>query len=249
MSIASPTLRSSSSTLPCPSCSSCATERCARPSTAEMPTGTSKTGARSDAVFSSPSGATATTSSGGSSSSFRSVFGSSAIGGRLVGGSGSGGGNQGFGVKALGGERALERFGDPRRGRGRIERGRAVAPLEHERSLGQRRIGARQDLPGVADRFGGLRERGLQSFGELRRRAQDQSGRRFHLSRERRERSLQRRLRKALAGRAGAVFVGGGGQRRQGGLGGGGEVRQRLRGLRVRARHRRGLALGPGGRG
>src|SRR5581483_8955488 len=241
MSIASPTLRSSSSTLPCPSCSSCATERCARPSTAEIPTGTSKTGARSDAVFSAPSGATATTSSGGSSSSFRSVFGSSAIGGRLVGGSGSGGGNQGFGVKALGGERALERFGDPRRGRGRIERGRAVAPLEHERSLGQRRIGARQDLPGVADRFGGLGERGLQPLGELRRRAQDQSGRRFHLSRERRERSLQRRLRKALAGgvgdlaragerqlgRAGAVFVGGGGQRRQGGLGGGGEVRQR----------------------
>src|SRR5438093_1103045 len=53
MSMASPTRRSSSSTLPGPSFNRLATDRLALPSTAEMWTGTSKTGARSAAVLSS----------------------------------------------------------------------------------------------------------------------------------------------------------------------------------------------------
>ncbi len=52
MSIASPTLRSSSRIEPADSCSSWATDMWARPSTAEMLTGTSNTGARSEAILS-----------------------------------------------------------------------------------------------------------------------------------------------------------------------------------------------------
>src|SRR5215831_4729724 len=163
MSIASPTLRSSSSTLPWPSCSSWATDRLARPSTAEMFTGTSNTGARSVAVFSSPSprpGAGASPSVV-NSSSFRSV--SSAIGRLLAKGSG-GVGRQRLGVQALGGERAFQRLGDAhRRARG-IESRRAVAPVQHERGGGEVRVVAQDDLSGIANRLGGLGDGGFQPF-------------------------------------------------------------------------------------
>src|SRR5579872_396239 len=151
MSIASPTLRSSSSTLPWLSCSSCATERWARPSTAEMLTGTSNTGARSVAVFSSPSPVAAGIPLGPNSSSFRSV--SSAMG-RLFDGLGWGG--QGFGVQALGGEGAFQRLRHALRRAGRVERRRAVAPVEHERGGWKLRVGPGEDLALIADCLGGL---------------------------------------------------------------------------------------------
>src|SRR5579862_4157728 len=149
MSIASPTLRSSSSTLPWLSWSSWATDRWARPSTAEMLTGTSNTGARSVAVFSSPSTPAATTPLGPNSSSFRSV--SSAMV-SLVGGVGG----QGFGVQAFGGQRAFQRLGDARGGASRVERRGAVAPVEDEGCGRQVRLGPGEDLARVADRLGGL---------------------------------------------------------------------------------------------
>src|SRR5579871_5898669 len=172
MSIASPTLRSSSSTLPWPSCSSCATERLARPSTAEMFTGTSNTGARSLAVFSSPSPTgVATMPSGPNSSSFRSV--SSAMRGLVVEREGRIEGER-LGVQALGGERAFEGLGDAPCGGGRIERGRAVAPVEDEGGAGELGVVAHHDLAGVADRLGGLGDRGGGPLGQRRRDAQHQ---------------------------------------------------------------------------
>jgi len=96
MSMASPTLRSSSSTLPWPSCSSWATDRLARPSTAEMFTGTSNTGARSEADLPSVStGASEARASSAANSSSVRLFSSAMVG--------LAGGNQGFGVQALGG--------------------------------------------------------------------------------------------------------------------------------------------------
>src|SRR5690606_8199341 len=73
MSIASPTLRSSSRTLPRPSLSSWATDMCALPSTAEMFTGTSNTGVRSLADLSWPSSIEARAVLSGNSSSGRSL--------------------------------------------------------------------------------------------------------------------------------------------------------------------------------
>src|SRR3990167_936208 len=151
MSMASPTLRSSSSTLPWPSCSSWATERLARPSTAEMLTGTSKTGARSAADF--PSLSTciseASFSSAANSSSVRLV--SSAIVGLV-------GGNQGFGMQTLGGEGRVEGGRHAFGGGLGIESRLAVAPVEDEGGGGQRGVGPGGDLAGEADRLGGLVE-------------------------------------------------------------------------------------------
>src|ERR1700741_2918957 len=121
MSMASPTLRSSSSTEPWPSLSSCATDRCALPSTAEMLTGTSKTGARSEAVLSPSSITGASAVDSGNTSRLRP---SEAMGGVLR--------DQGLGVQALGVQRLGEGFG-PAAGRGgRIEGGLAVDPVERE---------------------------------------------------------------------------------------------------------------------
>src|SRR5215472_4081702 len=233
MSIASPTLRSSSSTLPWPSCSSWATDRCARPSTAEMFTGTSNTGARSLAVFSSPSPSpgAGVSPSAANSSSFKSV--SSAIGRLLAKGSGQVR-RQRLGVQALGGERAFQGLGDAQRGAGRIERRRAVAPVQHERGGGKIRIVAQDDLSGIADRLGGLGEGGLQPFLLAGRYRKHELWRRFHFARQRRQRRAQRRVRKPFAGGVGdlprasqrelrgadAVFVRGRGQQRQRGFGG-----------------------------
>src|SRR5471030_497355 len=237
MSMASPTLRSSSSTLPCPNCSSWATERWARPSTAEMLTGTSNTGARSVAVFSSPSPMVASAPLlGPNSSSLRSV--SSAMSGLVGRGDRDW---QGFGVQAFGGERAFQRLGHAHGCAGGIEGGGTVAPVEHEGGGGQRRLGPGDDLARITDRLGGLGQRGLQPLQQRRRRAQREAGRRFHLAGERGEGCLQRRFGEALAGRvgdlpgagerqlrrAGAVVMGGGGEGRQGGAGGVGEIRQR----------------------
>src|SRR5258706_5634808 len=130
MSMASPTLRSSSSTLPWPSCSSWATDRLARPRTAEMLTGTSNTGARSPADFSSLIvGASAVAeSSGANSSRVRSV--SSAMIFIQVRGL------QRFAVQALGRERGLQGGADAGGGGLRVEGGAAVAPIQDEGGAG-----------------------------------------------------------------------------------------------------------------
>src|ERR1700761_1723348 len=126
MSMASPTLRSSSSTDPWPSLSSCATDRCALPSTAEILTGTSKTGARSEAILSPSSIAGASAVEFGNSWRLRS---SEAMGGVL--------GDQGFGVQALGLQRLGQGFGHAAGGGGRIVGGLAVAPVERESGGGR----------------------------------------------------------------------------------------------------------------
>src|ERR1700761_6366115 len=151
MSIASPSLRSSSSTEPWLSLSSCATDRCARPSTAEMLTGTSKTVCRSWATFSSASTgmSDARVVTGNSSRE----NGSSAMVGLV-------GVIQGFGVEAFGGQGLVEGLGDAGGRRMGIERGRAVAPVEDEGGHRQVRIGAHHDLAGIAGAVGGLVERG-----------------------------------------------------------------------------------------
>src|SRR6185437_14628676 len=100
-------------------------------STAEMFTGTSNTGARSLAVFSSSSAGPASASPGPNSSSFRSSSAMSGLGSRVWIGVGVEvrGARQGerLGVQALGGESAFQRLADARGGAGRVEGGRAVA--------------------------------------------------------------------------------------------------------------------------
>src|SRR5690606_41866774 len=125
MSMASPTLRSSSSTLPELSCSSWATDMVERPSTAEIETGTSNTGARSVALFSSP----APIRSGRppappKSSSFRSSS--------LAMGSASRRRDQGFGVQAFGGQGGGQRRLHALGGGGGIEGRGAVAEVQGE---------------------------------------------------------------------------------------------------------------------
>src|SRR6202012_615981 len=151
MSMASPTLRSSSSTEPWLSLSSCATDRCARPSTAEILTGTSKTVCRSWATFSSAStGISDAREVVGNSSSEN---GSSAMVGlvRMI---------QGFGVEALGGQGFFKRLGHTGRRPLGIEGGRSVAPVQDEGGHGQGRIGAHHDLAGIAGIGGGFVEGG-----------------------------------------------------------------------------------------
>src|SRR6185437_6250707 len=171
MSIASPTLRSSSSTLPWPSCNNWATERLARPSTAEMLTGTSKTGARSVALFSSSSPASSASgpSPGANSSSFISVLAVSAVSSTSgvsdmawlsglwgvggVGGGGSRAGDQGFGVQALGGQRGVQGLGDAFGGGGGVEARRAVPEIEGEGVRPKGGVGADLDGARIADRL------------------------------------------------------------------------------------------------
>src|SRR6185312_11701875 len=138
MSMASPTLRSSSSTEPWLSLSSCATDRWARPSTAEMLTGTSKTVCRSWAIFSSFSTGISEarvvvsnwSRENGSSSAMVGLVGRIHI--RSV---------QGLGVETFRGQGLVEGLGDAGGGGVGIEGGRAVAPVEDEGGGGQGGIG------------------------------------------------------------------------------------------------------------
>src|SRR5438093_1548654 len=188
MSMASPTLRSSSSTLPWLSCSSWATERCARPSTAEMFTGTSKTGARSVAVLSSPPPPSGRPPSG-NSSSFRSFSDMS-----LTFPSGV----QGFGVQPFGGERRVQGLRHAFGGQRRIEARRAVAEVEGEGVLAHGEVAAHLDGAREAGLLGGLVEPALQPLGEVGGGGDDQPGSGLDLARQRLERGLHRRLREAL---------------------------------------------------
>src|SRR6185503_11096426 len=148
MSMASPTLRSSSSTVPGPSFSSWATERLARPSTAEMLTGTSNTGARSTAVFSSPSsiGLSAMAWPGPSSPSCSGVSdGPAAVSSDIF---------DAFDAlrrdQALGGEGGVQRLGDSGGRLLGIEGRAALAPFEDEGGAVQLRIGHGDNLAGKA---------------------------------------------------------------------------------------------------
>src|SRR5207237_888188 len=120
---------------PWASCRSAATESVERPRTAEMFTGTSKTGARSPALFSSssPRGSAAAASSGANSSSLRSS--SSAMGSAFASG------DQGFGVQALGGERRLQGLVHALGGGGGVEGDLAVTEIEHEGVAGEALLG------------------------------------------------------------------------------------------------------------
>src|SRR5690348_4262160 len=136
MSMASPTLRSSSRTLPELSWRSWATDMEALPSTAEIDTGTSKTGARSVAFFSSPSKPPSAGSSppGPNSSSWSSL---SDMALYSSGEARVGPGNQGFGVQALGGERRVQGLGDAVGGGLRVVGRRPVAEIEGEGAAGE----------------------------------------------------------------------------------------------------------------
>src|SRR5260221_7602747 len=148
--MASPTLRSSSSTLPWPSCKSWATDRLALPSTAEMFTGTSKTVARSPADFSSVVvvANAAADSSGANSSRVRSVS-SAMIGFQFRG-------HQGFGVQPFGGQGGLQGGAAAGSGGLAIEGRSAIPPVQHEGRARHVRIGAGEDLTGKTDVLGGL---------------------------------------------------------------------------------------------
>src|SRR5687768_13734453 len=190
MSIASPTLRSSSRIEPWLSCSSWATDRLERPSTAEMFTGTSKTEARSCALFSSSGAVSGSApSSGANSSSLRS---SSAMFLAFAGR------DQGFGVQALGGERRLQDLGDALGGGGGIERRAAVAEVEGEGVAGHGGIGLDHERAGVAAGLGAFLERLLQRLGEVGLGGDDQARRRRDLLRQGFDGGGQGRGRKTL---------------------------------------------------
>src|SRR5579859_801617 len=194
MSMASPTLRSSSRTLPWPSCSNWATERLARPSTAEMFTGTSKTGARSVAIFSS---SLIVSASGPSPWANSSSFSSSEVSGSgvsdmawlsgLLGvwSGGSAARDQGFGVQALGGERRVQGLGDAVGGGGGIEARRAVAEVEGEGVRADAGRGADLDRAWITHSLGGLFQHGLQPLQQLRLGGDDQARRGLDLAGQR----------------------------------------------------------------
>src|SRR5665213_959170 len=181
MSIASPTLRSSSSTEPALSLSSCATDMWARPSTAEMLTGTSKTGARSDAVLVSPSWGSGACSPGPSSLS---VSGASATSAPAKSAPSSGssaigclfGEFQRLGVQALGREGGVQGGGHAGGRLLGIEGRAALAPFEDEGGARQVGVGLHHHLARIAGGLGRLVEGELDAVGDLGRRANQQAG-------------------------------------------------------------------------
>src|SRR5258706_894612 len=172
--MASPTLRSSSSTLPWPSCKSWATDRLALPSTAEMFTGTSNTGARSPADFSSVVvvANAAADSSGANSSRVRSVS-SAMIGFQFRG-------HQRFGVQPFGGQSGLQGGADAGGGGLGIEGRAAIPPGQYEGPARHAGTGACEGLTGKADGLGSLFQGGLQLFEQIRRGVKQQARGGFH---------------------------------------------------------------------
>src|SRR3569623_3828085 len=189
MSKASPTLRASSCSLPWPSLSSCATDRLALPSTAEMLTGTSNSGARSMAVFSLSSPGMVRALDSGNSSRGRSL--SAAMG------SGSGSRGYGFAVQALGGQRRGEGFADASGGVVGVEGGLAVSPFDGDGGGGGSGRGAEHHLAGEAGVAGGVLDHALQP-GVRVGHAHDQARLGLDLARQGLERSGDRRIREAV---------------------------------------------------
>src|SRR3569833_1834744 len=194
MSMASPTLRSSSSTLPWPSLSSCATDRLALPSAAEMLTGTSNTGARSTAVFSLSSPGMVRAMDSGNSSSGWSL--SAALG------FGSGSRGYGFAVQALGGQRRGEGFADASGGVVGVEGGLAVSPFDGEGGGGKSGRGAKHHLAREAGVAGNNHDH-TQQPGVRVGHAHDQARLGLDLARQGLERRGDRRIREAVERAAG----------------------------------------------